>query len=137
MHHIRTFLACDEIACFVFGQAGIHQGPDLGVLAIGVRAALAPSPGERVCGTLADIWLLGMTGWEFFRAISCHSFWWDAARGETRELIRAALNAGQAWILGGGTVGGVGRFCFSKCYIKFYKYMNILQSGPADRRLAH
>jgi hypothetical protein len=68
------------------------------------------------------IWLLGMTDWELFRAISCHSFWWDATRGETRESIWAALNAGQAWILGGEAVDGAGRVCFSECYPNFYKY---------------
>jgi hypothetical protein len=37
VHHIRTFLLGDEIASLVFGQAGIHQGQDLGVLALGVE----------------------------------------------------------------------------------------------------
>jgi hypothetical protein len=36
-----------------------------------------------------------MTGWELFRAISCHSFWWDAARGETRESILAPSTPGR------------------------------------------
>jgi len=42
VHHIRFLLACDEIACFVFGQAGIHQGPNLGVLALGVKLLAGP-----------------------------------------------------------------------------------------------
>jgi hypothetical protein len=74
-------------------------GQDLGVLAVGVE--LLAGWGGRACGTLVDIWLLGMTDWELFRAISCHSFWWDVARGETRESIWAAPSAGQAWILVG------------------------------------
>jgi hypothetical protein len=37
VHHIRFFLGCDEVARLVFGQAGLHQGPDLGVLALGVE----------------------------------------------------------------------------------------------------
>ena len=36
MHHIRLFLACDEVASLVFGQA-FARGADLGVLAIGVE----------------------------------------------------------------------------------------------------
>jgi len=64
------------------------------VLAVGVRVAVGPSSG-RACGTLADIWVLGMTCRELFRAISCHSFWWDAARGETRESILAPSTPGR------------------------------------------
>jgi hypothetical protein len=37
MHHIRFFLIGDEISSFVFGQAGLHGGEDLSVLAIGVE----------------------------------------------------------------------------------------------------
>ena len=60
-HHIRFLLACDEIASLVFGQAGIHRGPDLGVLAIGVEllhlcpqaGALGRGGGERRCGIIS------------------------------------------------------------------------------------
>jgi hypothetical protein len=37
MHHIRFLLIGDEVASLVFGQAGIHGGEDLGVLALGVE----------------------------------------------------------------------------------------------------
>ena len=98
---------------------------------------LLAGPGGRMCGTLADIRLFGMTGWELFRAISCHSFWRTAARGETRESILAPSTPGRLGYLAVEAVDGAGRFCFSECFINFYKYLNILQSGPADRWLAH
>jgi len=37
MHHIRFFLISDEIASFVFGQAGLHGSEDLSMLAVGVE----------------------------------------------------------------------------------------------------
>jgi len=36
VHHVRFFLAYDEVASLVLGQAGLHRGQDLGVLAIGI-----------------------------------------------------------------------------------------------------
>ncbi len=37
MDNVRFFLLGDEVASHVFGQAGVHPGQDLGVLAIGVK----------------------------------------------------------------------------------------------------
>ena len=37
MHYIRTLLLGDEIARFVFGQAGLHLGQNFGVLVVGVE----------------------------------------------------------------------------------------------------
>jgi hypothetical protein len=37
VHHVRFFLAYDEDASLVFGQASVHLGKDLGVLALGVE----------------------------------------------------------------------------------------------------
>jgi hypothetical protein len=37
VHHVRFFLLSDEVASRVFGQAGIHQGPDLGEYAFSVE----------------------------------------------------------------------------------------------------
>jgi hypothetical protein len=42
VHHIRPFLACDEVASLVFGQADIHGSQDLGWLAIGVELLAGP-----------------------------------------------------------------------------------------------
>jgi len=37
VHHIRTLLACDEVASLVFGQAGVDLDQDFGELVIGVE----------------------------------------------------------------------------------------------------
>jgi len=36
VHHIRPFLACDEFASLVFGQA-FARGPDLGEISLGIE----------------------------------------------------------------------------------------------------
>jgi hypothetical protein len=51
------------------------------------RAASALPPGGRACGTLAEIWFLGMTGSVAVCINSCNMFLWGAARGETRGLV--------------------------------------------------
>ena len=49
MHHIRFFLACDEITSLVFGQAGLYLGQNFGVLAVGVEMLqLRSQTGARV-----------------------------------------------------------------------------------------
>jgi hypothetical protein len=49
VHHIRFLLADDEVARFVFGQAGVHQRPDLREFVLGVELLADPS-GRRGCG---------------------------------------------------------------------------------------
>jgi len=42
VQHIRFFLAYDEVASLVFGQAGLHLGQNFGVLAVGVELLAGP-----------------------------------------------------------------------------------------------
>ncbi len=37
MHNVRFFQLSDEITSLVFGQAGVHLGQNIGVLALGVE----------------------------------------------------------------------------------------------------
>jgi len=96
VHHIRFLLVGDEIASFVFGQAGFYVSEDLSMLAIGVE--LLAGMGGRACGTLAEIWIWGMEGlvavW-----LSLVTHFCGAPRAVKRAGQSCALSAGQAWHL--------------------------------------
>jgi hypothetical protein len=56
VHYIRFLLFGDEIASLVFGQAGIHQGPNLGVLAIGIELLAGSGGRARARRLLHDLY---------------------------------------------------------------------------------
>ena len=54
MHHVRLFLLRDEIPSLVFGQAGLHLGQDLGVLAVGVKLLAGPGRARSGAGVVKE-----------------------------------------------------------------------------------
>jgi hypothetical protein len=56
VHHIRTLLLGDKVASRVLGQAGVHLGQDLGVLAIGISCfSSAPRRAPSGAGVAAEM----------------------------------------------------------------------------------
>jgi hypothetical protein len=56
VNHVRFFLLDDEVARFVFGKAGVHQGQDPGMLSFGIELLqLRCQAGALGCGVMEEM----------------------------------------------------------------------------------
>ena len=112
MHHVRPFLFRDEIARLVLGQAGVYQGLAISACLPSAFSCCSSDPSRARSGAGCMLLISGFNGSEL--GCRCRSSLLPDSggvprAGVTRGRAGGALNAGQARILGGGVVDGLGQ----------------------------